>query len=130
MARSLRRAKLLSAVLMERERVLAEYRREAAADGRAAPAAATQPQPAAPAEQNVLQSDDDVVAAEPRCDAAPATPPSARSEAPRESGGGASAVPAFAMYRARRRRTVLVCVGDLALQVPFDMGAAHSLSEQ
>ena len=105
MARSLRRAKLLDAVLQEREAAIADYRSRAAAAAAARNAA----------EQAAIDEhpDPDEPAPAAEDNWAPAPPPGLRDDGDElQHQDDGEQPPAFA-FRKQRRRSVLVCVGDL-----------------
>jgi hypothetical protein len=114
MARSLRRAKLLNAVLQDREAAIADYRRRAAATAAAREAEEHAATAQDAASDEPLDAEDDWT---------PAPPPGLRDTddgeprpAPAE---GEEPPPAFAFRKPQRRRSVLVCVGDLQKLVEF-----------
>ena len=105
MARSLRRAKLLNAVLQEREAAIADYRSRAAAEAAARDAAeqaAIEEQP--DLDEPTLATEDDWV---------PAPPPGLHDDGDELQHQAVEEQPPAFVFRKQRRRSVLVCVGDL-----------------
>ena len=111
MARSLRRAKLLNAVLLEREAAIADYRSRAAAAAAAREAAEL----AATAEQ--AECDEPAPAVDDNW--APAPPPGLRDDGDEPQHQEAEEPPPAFAFRKQRRRSVLVRVGDLEKLVDF-----------
>ena len=116
MARSLQRAKLLNAVLAEREAALAEFQVLHSAAGAEAPQAeAEEAAPAAeetPAAQEATGAAPDEEERQEQPAGLHASPPST---------SGSSEPPAFVFRPKARRRSVLISIGDMQKLVPFEM---------
>jgi hypothetical protein len=116
MARSLRRAKLLNAVLQEREAAIADYRRRAAATAAAREAEEHAASVHHHHHDHAASSDETLDAED---DWTPAPPPGLRDDddearpAEPQADDEQPAFVAFAPRKPQRRRSVLVCVGDL-----------------